>query len=225
MRECQPVRIAELSETTGLSVATLKFYLRERLLHPGFATAVNQATYDASHIRRVKLVRSLIELGRLSLADVRRVVETAEDESTPIHDAFGIAQDAMAAGNHRSTPAYDAALREVERFVARHGLHIRANAGVRNMLADAMLTLSDFGWCPPGQLDSALFDSLVPTAIENAAFEMLLVPENETRSVQMEFTVVGTIAFDLAASAIRRMALEHASYERFGSDRPPVTEG
>ena len=103
------------------------------------------------------------------------------------------------------------------------------------MLADAMLSLSDFGWCPPGQVDSVLFDSLVPTALENAAFELLLVPENESRSVQMEFTVVGTIAFDLAASAIRRMALEHASFERFGaqsaskptdgnSQRPTSTE-
>ncbi len=210
IQECQPVRIAELSETTGISVPTLKFYLREGLLHSGTATAVNQASYDTSHVRRVKLVRALIELGRLSLADVRRVVDTADDESTPIHDAFGIAQDAMASGNPRDTPEYANALEEVEGFIQRHGLHIRPQAGVRNMLADAMLSLSDFGWCPPGQVDSVLFDSLVPTALENAAFELLLVPENESRSVQMEFTVVGTIAFDLAASAIRRMALEHA---------------
>ena len=210
------MRIAELSETTGISVATLKFYLREGLLHSGTATAINQANYDASHVRRVKLVRALIDLGGLSLADVRRVVQAADDESLPIHEAFGIAQDAMASGHQRETEDFAAALEEADRFIHRHGLMIRPGAGVRTMLADAMVSLSQFGWCPPGVHDSIMFDSLVQTALENARFEMQMVPDDQLRAMQMEFTVVGTIAFDLAASAVRRMALEHASFERFG---------
>lgn len=61
------MRIAALSDATGLPVATLKYYLREGLLHPGTATAVNQSAYDDSHIRRARLVRALLELaGRVT---------------------------------------------------------------------------------------------------------------------------------------------------------------
>ena len=64
------VKIKGLSEVTGVTVATLKYYLREGLLHAGASTAVNQADYDDSHVRRVRLVRALLHLGRLRIADV-----------------------------------------------------------------------------------------------------------------------------------------------------------
>ena len=45
------MRISALASTTGLSVATVKFYLREGLLHPGVATSATQASYDDTHHR------------------------------------------------------------------------------------------------------------------------------------------------------------------------------
>ena len=41
------MRISALSEATGVPVPTLKFYLREGLLHPGEATSRTRAEYDA----------------------------------------------------------------------------------------------------------------------------------------------------------------------------------
>ena len=134
------MRIAALSSATGVSVATLKYYLREGLVPPGRATAVNQADYDDSHVRRVRLVRALLELGHLSIADVAAVVAAVDDDDVPIHDAFALAQDAMA---RPATPAIApddprlaAARAMVDAFVTHHQLRIRPEAAVRDMARD-----------------------------------------------------------------------------------------
>ena len=181
------MKIAELSRRTGAPVATLKYYLREGLLTPGVATAVNQANYEEAHVHRVKLVRALVELGRLSIADARRVLEAVDDDSLPMHEAFGAAHD----------------------------------AAVRGLLADALVYLTEFGWGPPGGVaDSAMFDALMPRILADAAAEVAFVPGDLDRSAQVEFSVVGTVAFEVAGDALRRMALEHASKARFGRARP-----
>ena len=52
------MRISGLAERTGVPVATLKYYLREGLLHAGTATARTQAVYDTTHVERVRLGES-----------------------------------------------------------------------------------------------------------------------------------------------------------------------
>ena len=46
------MRISQLSAQTGIPVATIKFYLRENLLHDGARTSATQAQYDESHVAR-----------------------------------------------------------------------------------------------------------------------------------------------------------------------------
>jgi DNA-binding transcriptional MerR regulator len=209
------VRIGTLSETSGASVATIKYYLREGLLHAGMATAVNQSEYDDSHVRRIRLVRALADLGRLGIADIARVLDAVDDPSVPLHDAFGVAQDAMVADRPRDPERYEAAMAEVDRFVKRNRLHIRADASVRLMLADSLVFLQQFGW----GTDSTMLDGFVPPLVQQAAVELASVPELAARAEQMEGSVVGTVAFEVATNAIRRMALEDASWRRFGPGR------
>ena len=211
------VRVSGLSTATGVSVATLKYYLREGLLHGGAATAVNQAQYEESHVRRVKLIRALIELGRLSIAEVREVLVAVDDESQSLHDAFGAAQDAMAPDASSDSEWFDAALASVDAFLARNDLYVRPESPLRTMLAETLVWLTEFGWGLPGiVVDAAVFDTLVPGLKEQAEFEISSVPPDADRTAQVEFTVVGTMVFEVAAAAIRRMALEDASAKRFG---------
>jgi DNA-binding transcriptional MerR regulator len=56
-----------LSAQTGIPVATIKFYLRGNLLHPGVRTAVTPAQYEQSHVARLRLIRALLGPGGLSL--------------------------------------------------------------------------------------------------------------------------------------------------------------
>src|SRR5215207_3162684 len=62
------MRISDRSAQTDIPVATVKFYLRENLLHPGVRTAVTQAQYEQSHVARLWLIRALLGPGGLSVA-------------------------------------------------------------------------------------------------------------------------------------------------------------
>lgn len=211
------MRIRELADASGVSIATLKYYLRENLLHSGTLTAVNQADYDASHVKRVRLLRALMHLGRLSAADAQRVLAAVDDETIPIHDAFAIAQDAMVPARDRPPAAYRQALADVDSFVKRNGMRVRPNAAVREMLADAVVTLTEMGFAQQlGSPALSNLDGLVPATLALSASEVGTTPIEKSRSEQMEHTVIGTVAFEVVYDALRRMALEHASAERFG---------
>jgi DNA-binding transcriptional MerR regulator len=200
-----------------VNVATLKWYLREGLLHPGEATAVNQARYDDTHIRRVKLIRALVELGHLSIAEVHEVLVAVDDDSQSVHEAFGAAQDAMMPTVPRDSVWFEPAMQSVDEFLRRNDLVVRPDAPVRAMLAETLVWLTEFGWgLPDVVVDAAVFDSLVPNLKEQADFEISVVPPDTDRVGQVEYTVVGTMVFEVAAAAIRRMALEDASAKRFG---------
>jgi DNA-binding transcriptional MerR regulator len=205
------MRIAALSVATELPVATLKYYLREGLLHPGAATAVNQADYDEGHVRRARLVRALLELGNLQLSDIKRVLAAVGDETVGLHDAFGIAQDAMVPPRMRSGAAYERALADVDVFVRRHRLQVRPDAQVRGMLADALVAVRSGGW----DFDLAAFDERMPRITAEAIAELSGVPTDD-RAAAMEASVIGTISYEVAIAALRRLALEHASWRRFG---------
>src|SRR5215207_6724902 len=69
------VRISELSQRSGVAVATIKYYLREGLLPPGASTAPNQAQYDEQHLTHLHLIRALREGAGLSIATLARVFE------------------------------------------------------------------------------------------------------------------------------------------------------
>lgn len=45
------MRLAELSERSGVSTATIKYYLREGLLAPGRQINATTAEYDEEHLR------------------------------------------------------------------------------------------------------------------------------------------------------------------------------
>ena len=83
--------MSELSSRSGLPVPTIKYYLREELLHPGEAVGATRARYDDSHVRRLRLVRALTEVAGMRLEDVRRVLVAIDDPSLSFHEAIGSA--------------------------------------------------------------------------------------------------------------------------------------
>lgn len=80
------MRIGELSRTSGVPVATIKFYLREGLLHPGLLTSATQAHYDDGHVERLRLVRALADGAGLPLARVRTVLAAIDSPPASVLD-------------------------------------------------------------------------------------------------------------------------------------------
>ena len=74
------MRISDLARISGVPLPTIKFYIRERLLHRGRPTARNQAEYGEEHLARLQLIRVLAGIGRLSLSSVRRVLAALDDK-------------------------------------------------------------------------------------------------------------------------------------------------
>ncbi|QFZ20704.1 MerR family transcriptional regulator [Saccharothrix syringae] len=206
------MRIAELSRRSGVSVPTIKFYLREGLLAPGDVTGRNQASYDEAHERRLRLVRALVEVGGLSLAAVREVLAAADGDgvATVLSRVRrqAVAATAGTGGVHRGW-ADDA----VAGLIARRGwavdtAHPAARALAHVLTTAALLGQDDF---------PALLDRSAAACEELAAAEVESLAGRWTGSDAAESAVVGTVLGDAALTALRRLAQADATGRAFGA--------
>ncbi len=204
------MRVSDLSRQSGIPIATIKFYLREGVLPAGSPTAPNQATYGEAHLRRLRLVRVLVEVGGLSLAAVRRVVEALGDDGLPLHDVLGIAHRALERPVPSGDQGLDAARCEVDAWIEARGWEVTADAPARDALASTLLALRGLGW----QVGPRVFDRYAGHMDEIAANELAYVAGMESREAAVEATVVGTVVFERAMVALRRLAQEHHSRQR-----------
>lgn len=68
------MRIAELADRAGTTVATIKYYLREGVLPAGTPTSPNQHQYAEYHVTRMRLIRTLVHVAGLPVDLVKRVL-------------------------------------------------------------------------------------------------------------------------------------------------------
>ncbi|ACL40578.1 transcriptional regulator, MerR family [Pseudarthrobacter chlorophenolicus A6] len=73
------MQLKELSELTGTSAASIKYYLREGLLPPGESVHATRASYTRAHVDRLELIRSLRQIVGLSIEQIRSIVKMADD--------------------------------------------------------------------------------------------------------------------------------------------------
>jgi DNA-binding transcriptional MerR regulator len=208
------VRIAELSRSSGVSIATIKYYLREGLLPPGITTAPNQADYSDTHVHRLRLIRTLVDVGRLSVSSVRAVIAAIDGRKLSLHDTLGVAVDALPPMPQRSLPEPDLqlALTDVSEYIGRLGWIGSDTSPARYALAQALVSLRRLGRdCGP-----EVFDLYARHADQIATREIASLSAYEDRARTVEEAVVGTVVFEAALTALRRLAEAHHSAIRFG---------
>lgn len=203
------MKISELSRASGLPVPTVKYYLREGLLPAGAPTAPNQAEYGEAHVRRLRLIRTLREVGGLKIERIRRVIAAIEDQAMSRHDLFGVAERALESARTSAEIADDTgqARAEVDRFVEELGWQVRPDAAARQELADALAGLRRLG----RDYGTEVLRPYAEAADRMAAWEVSAIPTSEPRSVAVERMVVGSIVFGAIFGALRRLAHEHHS--------------
>jgi DNA-binding transcriptional MerR regulator len=212
------VRISELSRTTGVPVATVKYYLREGLLPPGRRTEVNQATYDDTHVERLRFVRVLVEVGGVPIVGVRRVLDALADPERGVHDVVGTVQDTLTPAPARSeNPGWADARAEVADLL--HGLRwrVRANAPALDQLADILLSTRSVSPDLASADAETCFGLQARAAADLADAEIESLgggadPAGIPRAAVIS-TVLGRRAFD----ALHRLAQEDASARAFGA--------
>lgn len=212
------MKMSELSATSGLAIPTIKYYLREGLVPAGVRTAANQAHYDEGHVRRLRLIRALVEVGNLPISTVAAVLAAVDDETRSTHEVLGVVHHALALGDGHPTDGadVDGAVAEIEAFLADLGWQVSPRAPAIRELARVLATLRRLGW----DVEAAVFRRYAEAADHLAASELEHTAERERRTDAVETAVVGTVLFEAALVALRRLAQEHHSAARFGRPEP-----
>lgn len=68
------MQISALSAATGVSIATIKFYLREGVLPRGTAISTKRAEYSDEHVKRIRLITALTDVRSLPMARVKEIL-------------------------------------------------------------------------------------------------------------------------------------------------------
>ncbi len=210
------MKVSQLSRASGIPIPTIKFYVREGVLEPGIPTSRNQADYTNEHLRRLRLIRTLVEIGGLNLSRIRDVVAAVDDQTLNTHELLGLAHHALAprVGGKLRTPDDPLTVAAVDRFLRDLGWRVSAANPARAVLAAALATLGQTG----GGADISAFEPYAALADQLARQEVATLPPAASRAAAVEAAVIGTVVYEAVLLALRRLAQEHHSAVRFGGE-------
>ncbi|MFE6510496.1 MerR family transcriptional regulator [Nocardioides sp. NPDC057767] len=210
------MRISELADSTGVSVATIKYYVREGLLSPGRRISERLADYDDQHVRRLRLLRVLRDVGAVPVGALKALVDATQDRGASVHDMFGKACDALRTET-TAPETSDVHLRELaDQIVERAGWSkVRPDAPERDRLAGIISVILDSG-LPTDPERAATYLPLVDAI---AAYELDQIDATQDREAMMEQMVLGQVVLGEFLLSLRRLAHEHHSALRFAGRR------
>jgi DNA-binding transcriptional MerR regulator len=197
-------------------VPTIKYYLRENLLPPGELSSPNQASYGEHHLRRLRLIRALVDLAQLPIAQVKEIVAGLDSPTLPLHDQIGRAHRAITpTRNLITTPeAHAAASRQVDDLIRSRGWTIEPDAPALTTLVDTIAAMHTLD-----QDHLATFLDTYADAVEKfTALEITAVTSRQTPDQIAESVVIGTILGETLISSLRLLAQESISAKHWRSD-------
>ncbi|RKR86910.1 MerR-like DNA binding protein [Micromonospora pisi] len=212
------MKISNLSRRSGVSVPTIKFYLREQLLPPGAPTARNQAEYDETHVSRLRLIRLLTGIGMMSLASVREVLAAIDNNCLSPQRLAQVVNRALLPEHAMpsSDPGcHDPPASRVGSFLDGVGWNVRADAPERESLVRVLTALEGLG--VPCIED--VFAPYVDAAERLAVREI----ERQLGTGGAATVVARVVLFEVAFAIMRRMAYTHHLGLRTESDGCPPT--
>ncbi|MGC4917141.1 MerR family transcriptional regulator [Streptomyces albogriseolus] len=220
------MRISELSRRSGVSIPTIKYYLRDGLLPAGRPTAANQAEYDEDHVRRLRLIRSLIGVRGLSVSATKDVLAAVDEQQGDVHLLLGLVLGALPVERSGRPPRRDGAAEpagagaaagdaaeDVAALTTEMGWKTSPNPPAAQVVAETLETMRalgvDYDW-----------RSLVPyaeLADRAARLDLDQLRDAGDPLQQAERAVLLTVLLEPALLALRRLAQEHHSALRFGN--------
>ncbi|MFJ4917381.1 MerR family transcriptional regulator [Streptomyces sp. NPDC088726] len=212
------MRLSELSERSGIKTATIKYYLREGLLPPGGRVSATQAEYDESHLRRLRLVRALLQVGRLPVATAREVLKQADDESLGRTMRLGASLWALPPGPEpdEEAPETVAARAETDRLLDRLGWRTAQEIGslspAHRSVVASLATLIRLGYPCEGDYLAEHARLMHQVAVQ----DLDMMETYPTEAEQVEHAVASAVLYEPLLAALRRLAQEEESARRFG---------
>jgi len=198
-------------------VPTIKYYVREGLLPPGELTSPNQAAYNDTHERRLRLIRALLDVGGMKVAEIADVLAALDDPERPLHKVLGTAADRLGGGDTEHDDAESAAAQAVVAdLVSRRGWRTHESNPAAADLSNALAAMGRLG-------HRAFFDVLddyADAAEQVARADLEYVDRRVAAEGMVEAVVVGTVLGEVVFNALRRLAHVDASAKLYGTDRP-----
>ena len=202
------MRISALAAAADLPIATVKFYLREGLLHPGVATSATQASYDETHVRRLRLIRALTGTVGLSVQQARTILGLIDDPGDDLYATLGRAVSALPPTTDEASDddpdPYPRARAALEALGQVYDPHFAAVAQLESALAAteaAGMPISDERLLEYGR-----------RLRQVAAYDLERMPPEPHAAV--EYTVLGTALFEPVILALRRLAHQDVAARR-----------
>lgn len=212
------MRLAELSERSGVSTATIKYYLREGLLAPGRQVNATTSEYDESHLRRLRLVRALIQVGRVPVATAKEVLQHVGDASLGRTIRLGAALWALPQGPEpdEQDPAVAAARHEVDKLLQGLGWEtareLASLSPVHRSLVTAVAALIRLGY----PWDAELMTPYAELMRQVAQRDLDFLETHGSEEEKVETAVAAAVLFEPVLRALHRLAQEEESARRYG---------
>ncbi|MFG2936826.1 MerR family transcriptional regulator [Streptomyces sp. NPDC048282] len=202
------MRMSELSRRSGVSVTTIKYYLREGLLPTGRQTAATQAEYDEQHLRRLRLIRALTGVRGLSVSATREVLDALGEHDGDTHRLLGLALGTIRLPAEQAADAPETA--EVDALVKELGWNVHRQAPARAALAETITSLRSLGV----PLDGHTLLPYARLAERTATLDLDQLDDLDDPLEAAERALLLTVLLEPALMALRRMAQENESARR-----------
>ena len=197
------MRIGDLGRVTGIPVPTIKYYQREGLLPYGERTGPNQVRYADEHVRRLRLVRALLDIAQLPIATAREVLGAVAEPDRDLFAALGKVHYAVTAVPDGESSAGE----PVDQLIGRLGWTVKESNPSRHALANLLGVLATLGHT--GILDR--LDDYAAAAARLAALDVGILDDGGSKDEVLETAVVVTLLGDVLVSLLRRLAQEDLS--------------
>lgn len=197
--------VSELAERADVPLATVKYYLREGLLPAGETTGPRRAEYADTHLRRLRVLRLLREVGGVPVTSLRQVADALDDESLSVHDVMTLVADVITAGPTIETDPESLTI--VDDVLAAIGWDgVRAESMDRLRLASLVSLLNG-----PGPLGASaeVLSFYAALADQLARAEVALVDQETQREDLLEQLVTGSVVYGQVFSLLRQLGHEH----------------
>lgn len=193
------MRISELAGSSGVPVATIKYYLREGILQPGESRGATQADYGDAHVRRLRLIRSLVDLAGLPIARIKTVLELIDHPGDDLFETLGTAIAALPpyAPERAEYPRAEAAVRRL-------GWTYDGGFAATAQLDAALAAVEDAGI----PLTDARLDAYGSALHHLAEFDVgeMPAPSSDGAAAAIEYAVLGTALYEPVVVGLRRLA-------------------
>ncbi|MFF9012794.1 MerR family transcriptional regulator [Streptomyces sp. NPDC014870] len=207
------MRLSELSDRGGVSVATVKYYLRERLLPPGAPVTARQSEYGEEHLRRLRLVRALLTVGGMTIQQARDVLAVADDPAFGRHERIGVAQYMLGpqivppgTADPERAP-WDEVFAEMRGLLTEMGWRVYDEAPALAALTRAVLTLRELGYGGTTEHIRRYAEVMHPIAAE----EYAVMEDYPVLEEAIEAAVAYTVLYEPIMLSLRRLAHEDVS--------------